>query len=121
MSNLESINFSFVSDRELFLELKKDTMYASIYNLQYFFLYYDSANPCSSEPCKFNGKCEEKDSGFRCECDSFRYGTYCEKGKFIYQELIFLKTITKSIFTIFLLFSTYILLTTPNIYCWRSY
>ncbi|NXN92040.1 HABP2 protein, partial [Rhinopomastus cyanomelas] len=46
-----------------------------------FFGYSDTgkADPCSSNPCRNNGRCEKRGSGFRCLCPEPYAGNTCEK------------------------------------------
>ncbi|XP_029885557.1 hyaluronan-binding protein 2 [Aquila chrysaetos chrysaetos] len=48
-----------------------------------FFGYSDTgkADPCSSNPCKNNGRCENRGSSFSCLCPEPYAGTTCEKVK----------------------------------------
>ncbi|XP_009579343.1 PREDICTED: hyaluronan-binding protein 2, partial [Fulmarus glacialis] len=53
-----------------------------------FFGYSDTrkADPCSSNPCKNNGRCENRGSSFSCLCPEPYAGTTCEKVKDICLE-----------------------------------
>ena len=46
----------------------------------YHFSLFTDVDACASKPCK-DGKCIAKDTGYKCDCKLFRFGTHCEKGK----------------------------------------